>query len=187
MRKALLLIDIQNDYFEGGRNPLFQAEQAAEQAKRLLVLFRENSLPIFHVRHISLQENAAFFLPDTDGSLIYKSVLPKEGERVVIKHTPDSFFQTDLQEQLTASNIDELVVCGMMSHMCIDTTVRSAKRLGYAVTLVSDACTTKDLMWDGDTISAVTVHQSFMAALSKTFANIIKISELNNILEILAH
>jgi nicotinamidase-related amidase len=178
MMKALLLVDIQNDYFLKGRNPLFNSKQAAEQAKQALTVFRENNLPIFHVQHISVQENATFFLPDTDGALIYESVLPKGNESIVVKHTPDSFHQTDLQELLTASGIDELFICGMMSHMCIDSSVRSAKRLGYSVTLLSDACTTKDLIWEDNTIPAQTVHQSFMAALNGTFAKVINISEL---------
>jgi nicotinamidase-related amidase len=179
LKKALLLIDIQNDYFPSGRNPLYHAEQAAERAKHILTVFRERDLPIFHIRHISLQATATFFLPDTDGSLIYKSVLPNSNENVIIKHTPDSFFQTDLQDSLVTDNIDELFICGMMSHMCIDTSVRSAKRLGYSVTLLSDACTTKDLIWEGNTIPAQTVHQSFIAALDGTFAKVIKTSELS--------
>ncbi|WP_037586230.1 cysteine hydrolase family protein [Stenoxybacter acetivorans] len=178
-KKALLLVDIQNDYFPGGRNPLYRAEEAALNAQQILMFFRQKEQPIFHVQHISLQENAAFFLPNTDGCLIHKSVLPDGNESVVIKHTPDSFFQTNLQEKLVLNEIDELVICGMMSHMCIDTTVRSAKRLGYVVTVIADACTTRDLIYGGETIQAETVHRTFMAALNGTFAKVIDVSELN--------
>jgi nicotinamidase-related amidase len=180
METALLLIDIQNDYFAGGRNPLVNAEQAADQAKRALTLFRSKNLPIFHVQHISLQDGATFFLPDTDGCKIYQSVFPKQGESVIIKHTPDSFSQTDLHERLTAQNINRLCICGMMSHMCIDTSVRAAKRLGYSVCVLEDACATKDLVWNGETIPADIVHKTFMASLRGTFAEVIRQDEIIN-------
>ena len=170
MKTALLLIDIQNDYFAGGRNPLVNAEQAADQAKRALAYFRSKNLPTFHIQHISLQDGATIFLPDTGGCKIYQGVFPMQGEPVIVKHTPDSFFQTDLHEQLTAQNVEQLYICGMMSHMCIDTSVRAAKRLGYSVCVLEDACATKDLVWNGATIPADTVHKTFMAALSGTFA-----------------
>jgi nicotinamidase-related amidase len=181
MITALLLIDIQNDCFAGGRNPLVNAEQAADQAVRVLACFRGKKLPIFHVQHISLQDTATFFLPDTDGCKIYQGVLPQQGEPVIIKHTPDSFFQTDLHERLTAQKIEQLYICGMMSHMCIDTSVRAAKRLGYSVRLIEDACATKDLVWNNETIPADTVHKAFMAALSGTFAAVVKTSQLEAI------
>ena len=173
MKKTLLLIDIQNDYFSGGRNQLVNAEQAAEKAKQALDFFRKKHLPVFHVQHISLQESATFFLPNSDGCKINESVTPEQNEAVIIKHTPDSFFQTDLNEQLTAQGVKQIFVCGMMSHMCIDTSVRAAKRLGYNVKLIADACATKDLVWNGETIPAETVHNTFMASLKGTFAEVI--------------
>jgi len=150
------------------------AEQAADQAARALAYFRSKNLPVFHVQHISLQDGATFFLPDTDGCKIHQGVLPEQGEPVIIKHTPDSFFQTDLHERLTAQKIERLYICGMMSHMCIDTSVRAAKRLGYSVCVLEDACAAKDLVWDGETIPADMVHKAFMAALSGTFAEVMK-------------
>jgi len=178
VKTTLLLIDIQNDYFAGGRNPLVNAEQAADQAARALTSFRGKNLPVFHIQHISLQDGATFFLPDTDGCKIYQGVLPEQGEPVIVKHTPDSFFQTDLHERLTAQKIEQIYICGMMSHMCIDTSVRAAKRLGYSVCVLEDACAAKDLVWDGKTIPADTVHKTFMAALGGTFAAVMKASQL---------
>ena len=173
MKKALLLIDIQNDYFTGGRNQLVNTEQAADKAKQVLDLFREKNLLVFHVQHISLEEDATFFLPNSDGSQINASVSPQQGEGIIIKHTPDSFFQTDLNEQLMAQRIKELYICGMMSHMCIDTSVRSAKRLGYDVKLIADACATEDLVWSGEIIPAEIVHKTFLASLEGIFADVI--------------
>ncbi|MBY2477140.1 cysteine hydrolase [Clostridioides difficile] len=172
MSIALILIDIQNDYFKNGKCELFQSEKSAENAKKILLFFRKNNLPIIHVQHISIDKTASFFVPHTYGSEINETVFPLDNEHIIIKHTPDSFFQTDLQNLLDKKHITELVICGMMSHMCIDTSVRTAKKFGYNITLINDACTTKNLFWDGIEIQASTVHQVFMASLQKSFADI---------------
>lgn len=177
MHTALLLVDIQNDYFPGGTCELYQSGLAAEQAARALAFFREKRMPAFHVQHIALNPDATFFLPDTRGADIHASALPAPGEPVVVKHAPDSFLNTELLRLLEEKKIERLTVCGMMSHMCIDTTVRSAKRLGYAVTLLHDACATKDLVWNGSRIPAQTVHGAFMAALDGTFATVVTTNE----------
>ena len=115
--KALLLIDIQNDYFPGGKMELEGSEDAGQIAGGLLAAFREYGLPVF---------DAGFFLSNTEGSLIHRSVEPLAEEPVVIKHLPNSFRETTLLGQLRERNISGLVVAGMMTHMCVDTTVRAA-------------------------------------------------------------
>ncbi|MGN0143724.1 MAG: isochorismatase family protein, partial [Clostridium sp.] len=127
---------------------------------------------VFYVKHVNIRKNVAFFIPKTSGIDIYKDVYPQDDEDVIIKHTPDSFFETSLRSKLADKNISHLVVCGMMTHMCIDTTVRSAKNFDYAVTLIEDACTTMDLIWKDNKIPAATVHETFMSALNGTFAEI---------------
>lgn len=172
MNTALLLIDIQNDYFPGGAWELSHADEAAAQARLALGRFREQHRPVFHVRHINTRPGAAFFLPDTPGSEIHGAVKPLDGEPVIIKHAPDAFSQTDLHDALSRAGIRKLVVCGMMSHMCIDTSVRAARNHGYDITLLHDACATRDLSWNGKPIPAATVHEAFMAALHGAFADV---------------
>ena len=77
MNTALLLIDIQNDYFPGGAWELSHADEAAAQARLALGRFREQHRPVFHVRHINTRPGAAFFLPDTPGSEIHEPVIWK--------------------------------------------------------------------------------------------------------------
>ncbi len=178
MKSALLLIDIQNDYFPGGKNELFQPEQAAAKAQLLLEYFRKRGLPVFHVQHISVKSDSSFFLPETEGVKINSLVSPKSEEMVLVKHAPNAFLNTGLEQLLHAQNIERLVICGMMSHMCVDSTVRAAKDAGFSVLLPEDACTTKDLNWGGNPIPAPTVHQAFMAALSGSFAQIIETKDL---------
>ncbi len=174
MPKGLLLIDIQNDYFKGGKSPLANPLDALANAQKMLFSFRLAGLPIIHVQHVNIREGATFFLPDTHGVMIHDSLAPLENEFVVVKNTPNSFYGTGLAGIIEWNQITELVVCGMMSHMCVDTTVRAAKDFGLIVTLLEDACATKDLTWNGETIPAETVHKTFMAALNGMFAKVIK-------------
>jgi nicotinamidase-related amidase len=177
MRSAFIIVDIQNDYFKGGNYELYKPERAASNAKRVLDYYRKKGLPVYHVQHISSREGSTFFLPGTEGAEIHEIVKPQLGEKVYVKHTPNSFFDTGLADELTDHHIEHITVCGMMSHMCIDTTVREAAGLGIVVTLLHDACATKDLIWENTTIPADTVHGAFMAAIQGLFANVISTQE----------
>ncbi|MPN46995.1 Peroxyureidoacrylate/ureidoacrylate amidohydrolase RutB [bioreactor metagenome] len=177
MKVGLILVDIQNDYFNGGKYELVKPEQAAIQAKKILTFFREHNWPIYHVRHISVNPEAIFFIKGTTGTDFYKDCNPLEGEEIIIKHRPDSFLGTSLKYKLEDKGINTLVLCGMMTHMCIDTTVRSASNYGYSVELLEDACTTRDLVWGGITVPAEYVQYAYMAALDGTFAKVQKTDE----------
>lgn len=95
-QKALILIDLQNDYFEGGLYPLVGSLDAVLKAQKLIHYFRLNSLPVIYIRHISSRQDATFFLPDTIGAEIHSSVTPIKNEDIIIKHSPNSFYQTEL-------------------------------------------------------------------------------------------
>ena len=177
MQYGLVLIDIQQDYFEGGQSELFQPREAAANAHKVLSAFRANRWPVFHVRHISTKPGATFFLPDTPGAEFFPDTAPVNDEPVVIKHKPNSFLHTDLAARLTQANVDQLVICGMMTHMCVDTTVRAASDLGYSVTLIGDACATKDLRWAGETVPAEQVQRAYLAALDGSFAHVISATD----------
>ena len=178
MAQGLLLIDIQNDYFPGGAMELVNPLAALDNAEKLLAHFRKQNLPVIHVQHINVREGATFFLPNTEGVKIHERLTPQADEDVVIKHTPSSFYQTDLAKILKDKQIDQLVVAGMMTHMCIDTTVRAAKDYGLEITVAEDACATKDLVFDGESLPAATVQKVFMAGLNGMFAKVMKTEEL---------
>ncbi|WP_057490151.1 cysteine hydrolase family protein [Streptococcus orisasini] len=172
MKDALLIIDVQNDYFPNGKWELHQANKALENVKQLLDYYRKHQLPIYHVQHIS-PEGAAFFEINTPGADIHPEVSPLKDEKVIQKHFPSAFLKTNLREVLEEDGITHLTVCGMMTHMCIDTTVRVAQNYGYDVKLVDDACTTKDLEVKGQVIDAETVHNTYMGSLAQGFAEIV--------------
>jgi nicotinamidase-related amidase len=133
--------------------------------------------PIFHIRHISKQPGATFFLPDTKGSEIHKSVAPQADEIVIVKHFPNSFRDTDLLNHLKGTEIEEVIICGAMSHMCVDSTTRAAFDFEFQCRVIEDACATRDLEYEGKTVKAAEVHAAFMAALAMPFAEIISTDE----------
>jgi nicotinamidase-related amidase len=173
MNKCLVMVDLQNDYFPGGKMQLVGIEDAAENARILLTEFRKAKLPIVHIQHISIPPNAFFFLPGTDGAKINDRVTPQEGEAVVVKNYPNSFRDTALLEILRNVHIGDLVICGAMSHMCIDATTRAAFDLGFNCVVAEDACATMDLVFKNKIITASEVHASFMAALSFPYAKVV--------------
>ncbi|MHB8763621.1 MAG: cysteine hydrolase family protein [Deferrisomatales bacterium] len=177
MAQALLLVDLQNDYFSGGAMELVGADLAVGHARDLLERFRDLGSPVVHVRHRSTRPGATFFLPGTRGIEIHPAVAPAAGETVVEKQFPNGFRDTGLLEHLRGAGVERLLVCGAMSHMCIDATVRAASDLGFRCTLADDACATRDLRHRGETVPAAQVHAAFMAALSGVYAQVVSARE----------
>jgi nicotinamidase-related amidase len=177
MKTALILIDIQNDYFPGGKGELEKPLEAARQVRRLLDFFRLQKWPTVHIQHVANRPGATTFLPDTDGMKIHASVAPLAGETVIVKHFPNSFRGTGLLEHLQGLHIERLVICGMMTHMCVDATTRAAADFGYPVLLAADACATRALTYEGAQVPAEHVHAAFLAAL-KSYGNVLKTEEI---------
>jgi|WetSurMetagenome_2_1015567.scaffolds.fasta_scaffold05614_4 nicotinamidase-related amidase len=178
MNQTLLLIDIQNDYFPDGAMELAGSLEAGVQAGKLLQVYRQKSLSVIHIQHISMRKTATFFLPNTKGVQIHESVAPVIGEAVFQKYYPNSFRETPLLEHLRRQQITQLVIAGMMTHMCVDTTTRAAADLGFHCLLAHDACATKSLSFGGATVSAEHVQTAFLAALNGLFATVLSVEEL---------
>jgi nicotinamidase-related amidase len=171
MSKALLIVDIQNDYFPGGAMELHNSVNASSVASRIKADFKAKGLPVIMVQHISKKPNANFFRPGTEGVEIHKSVALQGDDIHVVKHFPNSFRETGLLENLKALDITDLTIIGMMTHMCIDTTVRAASDLGFNVTVYENACATKNLTF-GHTVAAADVQAAYLAALDGSFASV---------------
>jgi nicotinamidase-related amidase len=178
MQQVLLLVDIQNDYFLGGAMELAGSPAAGSKAGRLLRSFRQSGRPIVHIQHVSTRPGATFFLPGTPGVQIHPSVEPEAGEVVFQKNFPNSFRGTPLLEHLRGLQATQLVIAGMMTHMCIDTTTRAAADLGFQCVLASDACATRSLSFGRVTVSAENVQSAFLAALSGSFASVLRVEEI---------
>lgn len=177
MATALLLIDLQQDYFPGGAMQLAGVTQASENAAKLLAQFRTAGDPIFHIKHVFESREAPFFRPDSTGIAIHPSVAPTGDEPVITKHQVNAFHQTDLKQQLDAANADSLVICGAMSHMCVEGTTRAASDLGYQCQVIHDACATCAQSFNGVEIPATEVHGTAMAALGFAYAEVKSLAE----------
>jgi nicotinamidase-related amidase len=173
MNTALLLIDIQNDYFPGGKMELVNPLAAAKKAYSLLQCFREHDGHHVHIQHVSLKPDAAFFISGDRGTDIHDSVAHFEGEPLVQKHYPNAFRGTNLLELLQGWGIERVIITGMMTHMCVDATARAAADFGFQVIVAEDACATRDLNYGGTVIPAEHVHKAFLAAL-KSYGQVMK-------------
>ncbi len=175
---GLLLIDIQNDYFPGGAMECHESHNAGKKARLLLDFARTHGIEPIHIRHISTRPNATFFLPGTRGAEISDLVSPVPGEKVVEKQYPNSFRETDLYSHLHEKGVKNLIIAGMMSHMCIDATTRAAADLGFTCILAHDACATRDLTFQDITVPAPQVHAAYMSSLSGLYARVISTDEI---------
>lgn len=176
-KRALVLIDVQNDYFPGGKWPLSGMEPAAENAARVLAAARAAGDLVVHVRHEFPSAEAPFFTPGSEGAQIHPRVRRLEQEPLVLKHHVNSFRETDLKEILDRHGVEEVVICGAMSHMCVDAGVRAASDLGYACVVVHDACATRDQEFASTIVPASDVHAAFMAALQFGYAKVVSADE----------
>ncbi len=183
MKTTLVLIDLQKDYFPGGRMELEGPLEAVAQARSLLDLFRQRGWPTVHIQHISTRPGATFFLPGTDGIDFHPDIAPLPGETVIVKHFPNSFRETGLLETLRGREVEQLLICGMMTHMCVDASVRAAADLGFQVILAADTCATRELIYDGASIPARQVHGAFLAAL-KSYALVLPAGEVARLVEV---
>ena len=176
-KQALIVVDIQNDYFPQGKWPLVGADAAADNAARLIKAFRDAGDSVVHIRHEFTSEEAPFFTPNSEGAKLHPKVLNRADEPVVLKHFVNSFRETELKSILDEQEIKELVVVGSMSHMCVDGITRAAADFGYTVTVIHDACASRDLEFNGVTVPAAQVHAAFMAALAFAYAGVVSTNE----------
>ncbi|MCK5136925.1 MAG: isochorismatase family protein [Bacteroidales bacterium] len=166
-KTALLIIDVQDFYFPGGRLQLEKPEEAGMNAGLLLDHFRKIALPVYHVRHN--------FEP---GGNIHHYVKPINGESVISKDEVNVFLNTELLDILQGDSVGQLVICGMQTHMCVEAAVRAAHDFGFSCLLVSDACATRALQYEEHIIPAKNVHFSTIQTLKDTYAKVITTEEL---------
>lgn len=162
---ALLVIDVQDFYFPGGRAELVNPEAAATITAKAISYARDHNYPVIYVQHKASQ-----------GMKINDLVTPEEGDRIFVKEDVNSFLGTGLDDYLKTLNTETLVICGMQTHMCVEAAVRAAHDLGYNVILLDDACATRNLTYNGREVSAADVHASTLATM-KSYAKVMTVAE----------
>ncbi|PKA83130.1 nicotinamidase-related amidase [Ulvibacter sp. MAR_2010_11] len=178
-RPALILIDIQKAflneaYWGGNRNN----KDAELKSGNILKVWREQNLPVYHVRHHS--KNPKSLLNNTNEGFEFNTmVTPLESEPVITKHVNSAFIGTNLKEQLDAENIKSLVVVGITTNHCVSTTVRMAGNFGFETYVISDATATFDRSGiNGEKYDAETMHQTALASLNEEFATVWDLEKL---------
>lgn len=172
MKRALLVIDIQKDYFPGGKMQLVGAEEASLRARELIDGFRKSGEELIHVQHLFESPNAPFFVPGSEGAEIHPNVKPLPGERVLVKHFANAFKDTPLESMLRERGVTDVVICGMMTSMCVDAATRASADLGFNTFVAADACAAPDLRSGSELIPGRTVHNAFLAALGSLVARV---------------
>lgn len=170
-KRAILVVDVQNEYFPSGNLPLVGIEQAAANAAQVIAAAREAGDLVVHIRHE--MPGGPIFVPGSAGAEINGAVAPTAGETVITKNFPNSFRDTGLKALLDGEGVEAVAVVGAMSHMCVDATVRAANDLGYRTTTIADACATRDLEFGGVTVPAAQVHAALMAALAFGYGEVV--------------
>ncbi|MHC8305943.1 cysteine hydrolase family protein [Pseudomonas sp. PB3P13] len=177
MERGLVVVDLQNEYLPTGKLPLTGIEAAVANAIRVISHARDTGIPVFHIRHESDQEGAPIFVKGSGGAQIQPAVAPEGQEPVIVKKHINAFRETDLKQQLDAFDVQEIVVIGAMSHMCIDAVVRAAADMGYPVTVLHDACATLDLTFRGVKVPAAQAHAAIMAAFEFGYGTVKTVDE----------
>ncbi|MBU1003941.1 MAG: cysteine hydrolase [Proteobacteria bacterium] len=175
-KTALVIIDVQKDYFPGGNWELEGAELAGERAGQALAQARKRGLAVIHIRH-EAPEGFPFLAAGTRGAEIHPCVAPREGEALIRKSRPNSFLGTNLQEELDGAGIKHLVVVGMMTNNCVDATVRGAVESGYSCTVLHDACAAMAFEFQGESLPAPLVQAVFMAELAFAYGTVLGVGQ----------
>ena len=166
-KKALLVIDLQNDYFPGGKFPLWNTEQTLANIKTAIAKANQQNIPVIHIQHLAdpAMGLAPFFNEGTQGAEIHPEILAAAPQsNVVIKHFADSFEQTNLEQVLSRHGVDELLVCGMMTQNCVTHTAISKAAEKYKVSMLMDCCTTVDEMIHNIALHAASTRVELVAS-----------------------
>jgi nicotinamidase-related amidase len=172
-KQALIVVDIQNDYFPGGKWPLSGVDAAADNAARIIAAARSAGDLVVYIRHEFTRDDAPFFSPGSEGAHLHPKVQNLPDEQVILKHHVNSFLETNLATVLERHAIEDLVIVGSMSHLCIDAITRAAADFGYKATVIHDACASCDVEFNGLTVPAAHVHAAFMSALGFGYARVV--------------
>ncbi len=170
---AVVFIDLQMDYFTPGKLLIPDGDAVIANAVRLRDWAVANGWPVAHVQQMA-PATSPLFAAGCAGGEFHPAMAPRPGERLVPKTLPSSFQRTELHEWLQAHGVTTLVLAGLMTHMCVETTARDALPLGYAVIVVADACATRDLPSpSGGVLTHELVHQVALAELADRFADVL--------------
>ena len=157
-KSALLVIDPQNDYFEDGLYPLWNTQEVLQNMLMAMTQAKTKGMPIIIVQHVAKTTagQAPFFNAGTQGVAIHPEILAAAPDApIVVKQYADAFEQTDLATVLASLGVERLMLCGMMTQNCVTHTAISKSAEQYQVSILSEACTTREEMLHLIALSAI--------------------------------
>lgn len=175
-KTALVLIDLQQDYFLGGGWELDGADEAGRRAAHALAHARATGLPVLHVRHEG-PVDSPLLAAGSAGARIQPLAAPQGDEPVIVKAQANAFWGTDLMQRLEAAGVGQLVLAGMMSNNCVAATAFAARERGFGLTVLADACAAMALSFGDRSLSGPEVHAVFMAELAFGFAEVVNVQD----------
>lgn len=171
MKRALLVIDVQNEYFTG-QLPVTYPEGSMANILKAINAAQDNSIPVVVIQHTAPQENSKTFRKGTEGWKLHPEISAESYDHLVEKNLPGSFTGTDLEQWLRERGIDTLVITGYMTQMCCDTTARQAAHLGFAVEFLSDATGTLQISNYAGTVTAEELHKAILVTQAMRFSKV---------------
>ncbi|GAA5812121.1 hypothetical protein MFLAVUS_005571 [Mucor flavus] len=179
--EALIVVDVQNDYFPDGNLPTWNPIETAEACAQLIQKFRQDGKQVVFVKHIIHDSQAEIFpalIKGTRGAEIHDIVKPLPTEKIITKHEVSSFVGTDLKEYLVSKGVKKLVVVGMMIHNCVNATVYSGVEEGFPCIVVEEAVNTMDQPYDGELVKAQDIKKAFLAGIQFSFSKAYKLQDV---------
>lgn len=175
-QRALIVIDVQNEYFPGGVWALPDAGKALPNILRLIDSAREAGDRVVFIQHVA-PESSPVFAKGSPGGQLRPELSIAEREKTFQKTHPSAFQDTGLHEWLQQAGLEAVDVCGFMTQMCCDTTTRAAYEKGYKVRLFSDACAARDVSFNDTMIPHDVVHNTHLGSIAR-FAEVLLTDEI---------
>lgn len=176
MKRALLVIDVQNEYFTG-KMPITYPAGSFDKILGTVDAANQNDIPVILIRHGAPQKDAAAFVKGSMGWEIREELLGKKHLCIIDKTLPGSFTDTRLEELLRELEIDTIVICGYMTQMCCDTTARQAVHLGFSAEFLADATGTLDVANNAGKITAEDLHKAILITQAMRFSKVLSTDE----------
>lgn len=176
MKKALLVIDVQNEYFTG-KLPVTYPEGSLENSLKAMDAAAKSGVPIIIVQHTVTAPDRPVFKKGSPEWALHPEVANRACDLLVEKTLPGSFTGTNLEAWLRDKNIDTVVISGYMTQMCCDTTARQAFHLGFSVEFLSDATGTLSLANDAGSVTAEELHRAILVTQGMLFSKVMTTAE----------
>jgi len=181
MKRALLVIDVQNEYFTG-RLPISHPAGSLANITAAMDAAHAAGVAVVVVQHGAAQPDSPVFVENRPGWELHPEVAGRPFDFLVRKSLPGSFTGTDLQDWLTANGMDTVTICGYMTQMCCDTTARQAFHRGFKVEFLSDATGTLDIQNDAGKVTAEELHRAILVTQAMRFSHVLASEEWKRLL-----